>query len=109
MKTKKPIDIDKCRRKRNYKYKEYLARFLWDLLSPLFSLSPRNFFFWRNFMLRIFGAKIGKNVHIYPSAKIFAFEPLKGPSEIFSNIFLKALTRKSKIKFYFSKSHYNAL
>ena len=28
-------------------------------------------FFWRSFLLRIFGAKVGKNVNIYPSAKIY--------------------------------------
>jgi len=60
-----------CRKKRNYKLNEYIARFLWDFINPLFRFSPRNFFPWRNFLLRLFGAKIGNNVHIYPSANIF--------------------------------------
>lgn len=28
-------------------------------------------FFWRSFLLRMFGAEVGKNVNIYPSAKIY--------------------------------------
>jgi len=71
LKTYKPIDVNSCRSKKNYTYREYLLRFIWNLLNPFFSLSPRKCFFWRNFMLRVFGAKIGKNVHIYPSVKIF--------------------------------------
>ena len=55
----------------NYSRLEYILRILWELASPLFYLSPRNFFGWRSFLLRLFGAHIGKNVHIYPSAKIY--------------------------------------
>jgi len=36
----------------------------------LFRLSPRPFYGWRNTVLRIFGATIGKQVKIYPSARI---------------------------------------
>lgn len=71
LKTHNPIDVNSCRSQKNYTNREYFLRFIWNFLNPLFSLSPRNFFFWRNFMLRFFGAKIGKNVHIYPSVKIF--------------------------------------
>jgi putative colanic acid biosynthesis acetyltransferase WcaF len=55
---------------RNYTYSEYLKRFLWWLIWPLFRFSPRVFYAWRNLLLRLFGAKIGKRVKIYPSAKI---------------------------------------
>ncbi len=65
------LDIEENRKFANYSTLEYILRILWDLFSPLFYLSPRNFFFWRSFLLRIFGAHIGKNVHIYPSAKIY--------------------------------------
>ena len=44
---------------------------LWSLATPLFRFSPRIFFGWRNLLLRIFGAKIGSNVHIYNSATIY--------------------------------------
>jgi len=37
-----------------------------------FRPTPRIFHAWRCFLLLIFGAKIGKKVHIYPSAKIWA-------------------------------------
>ncbi len=45
-------------------------RVLWSLCWPLFGISPRLFYGWRNLILRFFGAKIGKGVKIYPSAKI---------------------------------------
>ncbi len=54
----------------NYTFKIYLLRFLWALVWLEFRLSPRLFYGWRNFLLRLFGAKIGKGVKIYPSARI---------------------------------------
>lgn len=48
-----------------------LARILWSCASPLFRWSPRICFGWRVRLLRIFGAKIGKNVHVYNSAVIY--------------------------------------
>jgi putative colanic acid biosynthesis acetyltransferase WcaF len=54
----------------NYSKKEYLLRFLWLCAWPLFRCSPRLFYGWRNMILRIFGAHIGKDVKIYPSADI---------------------------------------
>jgi len=50
---------------------EQLKRVLWSLATPLFRFSPRIFFGWRNALLRVFGAKIGANVHIYSSATIY--------------------------------------
>ena len=44
---------------------------MWSIAKPAFHLSPRNMFRWRSFLLRIFGAKVGKNVNIYPSAIIY--------------------------------------
>ena len=40
----------------------------WILVMP----SPRPLHAWRRLVLRVFGAKIGPGVHIYPSAKIWA-------------------------------------
>ena len=37
-----------------------------------FRLSPRPFHSWRNLLLRIFGAKIGNHVHVYPSVRVWA-------------------------------------
>jgi putative colanic acid biosynthesis acetyltransferase WcaF len=65
------LDIAACRAARPYTNKEYIGRFLWSMVSPLFFMSPRVFFGWRSMILRIFGAKVGRNVHIYPSAKIY--------------------------------------
>ena len=44
---------------------------MWSFFFIFFRYSPRIFFEWRNFLLRIFGAKIGSHVHIYPSATIY--------------------------------------
>jgi len=44
---------------------------LWGLAKPLFRFSPRIFFGWRNWLLRLFGARIGKNVHVYNSATVY--------------------------------------
>lgn len=54
----------------NYTTHENIMRILWGGASFFFRYSPRLLYGWRNFLLRIFGAKIGKNVKIYPSAKI---------------------------------------
>ena len=39
--------------------------------SILFKFSPRPFFGFRRWLLRIFGAKVGNDVNIYPSAHIY--------------------------------------
>ena len=70
-KSKLKLDVSGSRKMYPYKVKEYLGRILWSLFSIFFRYSPRIFFEWRNFLLRIFGAKIGSNVHIYPSATIY--------------------------------------
>ena len=43
---------------------------LWSLVHPAFRFSPRVFWAWRVLILRLFGASIGKGVHIYPSVFI---------------------------------------
>ena len=65
------LDIETCRRLRPYSAREYLGRLLWSLVGPLFRFSPRPLFGWRRFLLRVFGARIGRNAHIYPSAHIY--------------------------------------
>lgn len=65
------LDIESCRRLRPYRTREYLGRFLWSLATPLFQFSPRPLFAWRRFLLRLFGAQVGRQVHIYSSARIY--------------------------------------
>lgn len=50
-----------------------VARGLWTLVyTTLFRPSPRLLYGWRNFLLRLFGAHIGKGCRIYPKAEIWA-------------------------------------
>jgi putative colanic acid biosynthesis acetyltransferase WcaF len=50
-----------------------LKRVLWEVTAfCLFRYSPRPFHAWRRFLLRCFGAKVGKGVHVYPGVKIWA-------------------------------------
>jgi putative colanic acid biosynthesis acetyltransferase WcaF len=55
----------------NFRGKNALTVQIWWLVqSTFFSCSPQFLYGWRRFLLRLFGAKIGKNVIIRPSAKI---------------------------------------
>lgn len=45
-------------------------RILWSCVQPLFRFSPRPCFGWRRFLLRCFGANIGRQVHIYRTVMI---------------------------------------
>jgi putative colanic acid biosynthesis acetyltransferase WcaF len=48
-------------------------RFCWKIIYfTLFKYSPRFFHSWRILILRIFGAKVGKGVHVYPKVEIWA-------------------------------------
>ena len=50
-----------------------IRRQLWSWVwLVFFRPSPRPFHAWRNFLLRMFGAKLGWHVHIYPSVKVWA-------------------------------------
>lgn len=42
----------------------------WAVQATIFAWSPQVLYRWRAFLLRLFGAKIGKNVVIRPSVKI---------------------------------------
>lgn len=65
------MDIDKNRATRKWSRKQLLGRVVWAACWPLFRWSPRLLWGWRGFLLRLFGAKVGENVHIHPSVKIF--------------------------------------
>jgi len=50
-----------------------LARSLWQVVwLLLYRPTPRLLHRWRAFLLWVFGAKLGKAVHLYPSARIWA-------------------------------------
>lgn len=50
-----------------------VVRVLWNIVwLLLFYPTPRSFHAWRCLLLRLFGAKLGKDVHPYPSARIWA-------------------------------------
>lgn len=50
-----------------------MRRGLWGIFYLVFfRYSPKPFHRWRSFLLQLFGAKVGKGVHIYPGVKIWA-------------------------------------
>ena len=50
-----------------------LGRMLWAVVGGIFfRCSPRSFHGWRSFLLRCFGAKVGKGVTIFPQVKVWA-------------------------------------
>jgi putative colanic acid biosynthesis acetyltransferase WcaF len=65
------LDIEANRRAFRYTRSELLQRLLWALAQPLFRCSPRLLYGWRNALLRLFGARIGRGVRVYPSVRIF--------------------------------------
>ncbi len=75
--TKKPshmepkLNISANRAAVKYSPGILLARSLWGLSQPLFRFTPRRFFAVRNLLLKLFGARIGRDVHIYNSALIY--------------------------------------
>lgn len=65
------IDIHANRCSRKWSLLELIGRVFWDVIStPLFAWTPRPFWGWRRTLLRLFGAHVGREVHIYPSVKI---------------------------------------
>lgn len=64
------IDIKANRKAQKWTRGELVGRFLWEMAHPLFAWSPRPFWSWRRALLRLFGAKIGREVHVYPSVRI---------------------------------------
>ncbi|MBI5154393.1 hypothetical protein HZA57_04065, partial [Candidatus Poribacteria bacterium] len=64
------LDIQANRRARNYSPREQVRRVLWGFGAILFRLSPRPFHAWRRGLLRLFGSRVGREVHIHPAARI---------------------------------------
>jgi putative colanic acid biosynthesis acetyltransferase WcaF len=64
------LDISLNRRVRKYSNAEMGWRIAWLFGHWLLRLSPRPCFAWRRVVLRCFGAKVGAQVHVYPSTRI---------------------------------------
>jgi putative colanic acid biosynthesis acetyltransferase WcaF len=65
------LDISANRNARKWSPRELLGRLLWEVFqAPLFRWTPRQLWWVRTGVLRLFGAKIGPNVQIHPSARI---------------------------------------
>lgn len=67
----KQIDVQANRKARKWSNKELIGRLLWEILRfPFFTCTPRLFWGWRRFVLRAFGAKIGRDVRLHPTVRI---------------------------------------
>jgi len=50
-----------------------LRRLAWNICrAGLYSLSPKPLHAWRSFLLRLFGARMGRGCHFYPGSKVWA-------------------------------------
>jgi putative colanic acid biosynthesis acetyltransferase WcaF len=65
------LDIKSNRGAKKYSASESAYRIAWGLGNRVFGLIPRPLFELRSVWLRAFGARIGKQVRIYPSARIY--------------------------------------
>lgn len=63
-------DITSNRAAQKWTKREQAGRVLWTLATPLFRFSPRVLWGWRRMLLRLFGATVGANAHIYPSVSV---------------------------------------
>ncbi len=64
------IDVSANRRAQKWTAREQAGRVLWAAVQPLFRFSPRICWGWRRFLLRCFGARVGREVHVSPSVQI---------------------------------------
>ncbi len=64
------VDVARNRNTRSYSRAENMRRMLWAGVHPLFRFSPRPLWGWRRWMLRRFGAVIGQQVRVHPTARI---------------------------------------
>ena len=65
------LDFRGNRAARKYSLGEQARRVAWALGGWLIRLSPRPAFAWRRVILRLFGARIGAQVHVYPSTRLY--------------------------------------
>lgn len=63
--------LDRFRLPRGFRGRPaWLVQLWWLVQSTLFRMSPQVLYGWRRWLLRLFGAKIGKNVLIRPTVRI---------------------------------------
>ena len=65
------VDFRANRAARKYAPREQLQRVAWAAGRWLLRLSPRPCFGFRRAVLRLFGARIGAHVHVYPSTHLY--------------------------------------
>ncbi len=65
------MQLETYRNQHTLKNKTARLVWFWAWLL-LFRWTPRPLLGWRRFLLRLFGARIGRRAHIYPSARIWA-------------------------------------
>jgi len=64
-------ELDKFKLPKNFRGKNaFIVQTWWFVQAVFFKTSPQIMYGWRRFLLRLFGAKIGKNVIIRPSVTI---------------------------------------
>lgn len=63
--------IEQNRQALKYSTSEKVQRLFWMLGLLIFRLSPRPLFGFRRWLLRLFGARVGNWVNIYPSSHIY--------------------------------------
>lgn len=56
---------------RKYSRAEQIRRVAWSLGRWLIRLSPRPCFAWRRGVLRLFGARVGSHVNVYPTTHLY--------------------------------------
>lgn len=65
-----PVDVAQHLRNQNYPAGVQRRRALWAVAQVCFHWSPRSCYRWRALILRMFGARVGARVRIYPSVRI---------------------------------------
>ncbi len=57
----------------SFSLKNRMGRVIWQVVCFfIFKYSPRPLHNWRSMLLRLFGAKVGRGVHVYPKVMIWA-------------------------------------
>ena len=64
------IDVQANRAAPKWALRVQVARVLWAVAAPVFRMIPRPLWGVRAWLLRVFGAKIGRGAHIYPTVRI---------------------------------------
>ncbi|WP_299618797.1 putative colanic acid biosynthesis acetyltransferase [uncultured Tenacibaculum sp.] len=67
----KKQDLNTFKLPKNFRGRNpFIVQLWWIVQSVLFRTSPQFLYGWRRFLLRLFGAKIGKNVIIRPTVRV---------------------------------------